>query len=196
MTAAFPQPAEATTAVVLGAGLPGLAVATELSRRGVHAILVEGPGPSTPESRPGAAVDPAALSERTELMRLLRAYAASHALDIRRGGPGPVVSLPGLPGHSGPGTAGGPRWAVPTEQGVVVADHVVLTGWGGSQLRRMLRELGVAAGENIGAALKATGLYVVGMADLLVPTTREIVRQAKAVTDAIVLLGEPATNPA
>jgi hypothetical protein len=74
---------------------------------------------------------------------------------------------------------------VQTERGVLLAETVVLTGCPQNQIRRFLRGLGVRLGADIGATLKAMGIYLVGMAGLLTPTTREIVRQAKAVGDAI-----------
>src|SRR6185312_3933193 len=73
-------PTEYTTTVVIGSGLPGLAVAGELSRRGVSAIVVEGllaqpPGPSR-----SPLPDSSDRGERNDLLRLLQAYATSHEL--------------------------------------------------------------------------------------------------------------------
>lgn len=184
--AASPQPAEVTTAVVVGAGLPGLAVASELSRRGIDTVVVEGLSSFSyePAARTGLIMDAASLSERGELLRLLRGYAASHDLDIRRSSTNDLAPLGGAPDLSGAGD-GGLRWAVTTDTGVVMADHLVLTGCGQSQLRRFTRDLGISAGHDISAALRAIGLYLVGVGELVTPSTREIVRQAKAVTESI-----------
>jgi hypothetical protein len=181
-------PAESTTTVVIGAGLPGLAVASELSRHGIASIVVEGLGSGCVTGAPRRSVmsDSISLTEQSELLRLLQCYAVSHCLDVRRSTFARQVSLlPGLPvPEAGPvGTAR--RWMVQTEAGVLLADTVVLTGCPENQMRRFLHGLGVRLGADIQATLKSIGLYLVGMAGLLAPTTREIVRQAKAVGDAI-----------
>ncbi|EMY32972.1 hypothetical protein D477_017314, partial [Arthrobacter crystallopoietes BAB-32] len=54
-----------------------------------------------------------------------------------------------------------------------------------NQVRRLLRSLGISLGRDIKSSLKALGVYLVGVAELLAPSTREIVRQAKLVSDAI-----------
>lgn len=179
-----------TTAVVVGAGLPGLAVASELSRLRIDTVVVEGLSSFSyePPARTGIIMDAAALSERGRLLRLLRGYAASHELDIRRS----TGDLVRLGGPSGPPAGGGPRWAVSTETGAVRAEHVVLTGCGQSQLRRFIKDLGITAADDTAAALQALGIALVGVGDLTVPTTREIVRQAKTVSEAIAAALEPA----
>ena len=81
---------ERTTAVVIGTGLSGLAVASELQRRGVASIIVDGldllgaghPANTSSLQRCDAA-DAASLRERNEILRHLRNYAASHKLDVR-----------------------------------------------------------------------------------------------------------------
>ncbi len=190
---------ERTTAVVIGAGMPGLAVASELSRYGVDAIVVDGmyvPAPLQPLNtgllQRCDAADAACLQERSEILRHLRNYAASHGLDVRsttravrldrldEAAEGSVVS----------GTVHSPgaalcQWAVHTPNGVLLADHIVLTRCGQSQLRKMLAELGIAIGQNLVAAMRAIGMYLVGVGELATPTPKEVLRQAKVVGQAI-----------
>ncbi|MCZ9882231.1 FAD-dependent monooxygenase [Arthrobacter sp. B2a2-09] len=222
---------ERTTTVVIGAGMSGLAVASELSRYGVDAIVVDGlhaSGASHPLNtgilqRCDAAAD-ACLQERTEILRHLRIYAASHGLDVRSTTravrldrldeaaagtvisgsvvSGSVVSGSGLSNPAGPDLAPGLaspvassgvassgvasyQWAVHTANGVLLADHVVVTRCGQSQLRRMLAELGIAIGQNLVAAMRAIGMYLVGVGELATPTPKEVLRQAKVVGQAI-----------
>ncbi|MGM0930195.1 MAG: FAD-binding protein [Actinomycetota bacterium] len=205
-------PTEYTTTVVIGSGLPGLAVASELSRRGVSSIVVAGllSQPSDP-SRRCPLPDSSVRGDRNDLVRLLQAYATSHELDIRRrtfacgvsrtsAQTAPALQLDPLPGALEARTARVPsisrdskqRWVIRTERGLLVADSVVLTGCAQNQIRRLLRSLGIAAGENAVAVLKAIGLYLVGVADLLAPSTREIIRQAKVAGDAIASSGRTA----
>ncbi len=182
--------AERTTTVVIGAGMPGLAVASELSRRGVNAIVVSGlngqafpfAGASTHTGKLGRCDGPdaASLQERNEILRHLRNYAASHHLDVRT--TTPAVRLDRL-AHQRPVEE--KVWAIHTEQGVLLADNIVLTRCGQSQLRRMLAELGIAIGQNITAALRAMGMYLVGVGELISPTPKEVLRQAKVVGQAI-----------
>ena len=84
---------------------------------------------------------------------------------------------------------GSKKWAVQTRNGVLLADHVVLTKYPQNQLRRFVQSLGLAVGIDIKAALRAIGLYLIGVGEMLTPTTREIVRQAKVISDAIVSQG-------
>lgn len=205
-------PTEYTTTVVIGSGLPGLAVASELSRRGVSSIVVAGllSQPSDP-SRRSPLADSSVRGDRNDLVRLLQAYAASHELDIRRttfacgvsrtsAQTAPALPLDPHPGALEARTARVPsisrdskqRWVIRTEGGLLVADSVVLTGCAQNQIRRLLRSLGIAAGENAVAVLKAIGLYLVGVADLLAPSTREIIRQAKVTGNAIASSGRTA----
>lgn len=174
---------EYTTTVVIGSGLPGLAVASELSRQGVSSIVVEGLLPQSAEScrRPTLA-DSALRSERNDLLRLLQGYATSHSLDIRHSTFACGVSR----------SPGKPKWVIRTERGLLVADSVVLTGCAQNQMRRLVRNLGIAAGENLAATLRAIGLYLVGVADLLAPSTRDIIRQAKVAGKAIATTCRPA----
>ena len=179
---------ERTTAVIIGAGLSGLAVASELQRRGVDAIIVDGldllgaghPANTSSLQRCDAA-DAASLRERNEILRHLRNYATSHKLDVRNN----IRAL--QLDHLDAGVAGSPtqKWAVRTPGGVLLADHLVLTRCAHSQLRRMLSELGIAAGQNVMAAMHALGMYLVGVGELITPTPKEVLRQAKVVGQAI-----------
>ena len=192
---------ERTTTVVIGAGMPGLAVASELSRYGVDAIVVDGmyvPGPLQPLNtgilQRCDAADAACLQERSEILRHLRNYATSHGLDVRsttravrldrldEAAVGTVISGSVVSGSSGVASY---QWAVHTANGVLLADHVVVTRCGQSQLRRMLAELGIAIGQNLVAAMRAIGMYLVGVGELATPTPKEVLRQAKVVGQAI-----------
>lgn len=185
---------ERTTAVVIGAGMPGLAVASELSRYGVDAIVVDGmyvPGPLQPLNtgilQRCDAADAACLQERSEILRHLRNYAASHGLDVRS--TTRAVRLDRLD-EAAAETVISPdvvsyQWAVHTANGVLLADHIVVTRCGQSQLRRMLAELGIAIGQNLVAAMRAIGMYLVGVGELATPTPKEVLRQAKVVGQAI-----------
>jgi hypothetical protein len=179
---------ERTTAVIIGTGLSGLAVASELRRRGVDCIIVDGldllgsghPANTSSLQRCDAA-DAATLQERNEILRHLRNYASSHKLDVRSN----IRAL--QLDHIDAGAAGSPtqQWAVRTPGGVLLAEHLVLTRCVHSQLRRMLFELGVGAGQNLMAALHALGMYLVGVGELITPTPKEVLRQAKVVGSAI-----------
>ncbi len=128
------------------------------------------------------------LHERAELLRLLRTYASNHAVDIRKDTHAADLILQendGGTGHSADGTQ--PRkWAVQTEQGVLMADSIVLTNCPQNQIRRVLKSVGITAGRDFLAAMRAIGIHLVGIGDMLAPTTREIVHQAKVVSEAIV----------
>lgn len=204
--------AERTTTVVIGAGMPGLAVASELSRRGVDAIVVGGlnglASPIAPSGLPAVTgklprcdgPDAASLQERNEILRHLRNYAASHHLDVRNTTPAVRLDRLAHQRHTGdtdcpvPGmvtaVASGsdtPRklWAIHTEHGVLLADNIVLTRCGQSQLRRTLAELGITIGQNLTAALRTMGMYLVGVGELATPAPKELLRQAKVVGQAI-----------
>ncbi|MCX6498678.1 MAG: FAD-binding protein [Arthrobacter sp.] len=189
---------ERTSTLVIGTGLSGLAVASELQRRGVSAIVVDGldllgagnPANTSSLQRCDAA-DAATLRERNEILRHLRNYASSHNLDVRHH----VRALQldhldaGSPADGDPDfhETGQPvqQWAISTPNGVLYADHLVLTRCAHSQLRRMLAQLGVAAGQNLMAAMHALGMYLVGVGELITPTPKEVLRQAKLVGQAI-----------
>lgn len=189
--------AERTTTVVIGTGLPGLAIATELRRRGVDAIIVSGlesPGTGTgnafqaaPRQRCDAPGTPSR-EERNEILRQLRNYASSHHLDIRSDTSAVLLDKMGA-------DASLHRWAVHTPDGVLLADHIVLTRCANSQLRRMLTDLGISVGQNLVAAMRAIGIYLVGVGELITPTPREVLRQAKAVGQAISAKVNPDSVP-
>jgi hypothetical protein len=179
--------AERTTTVVIGAGLPGLAIATELRRRGVDSIIVSGlesPGANqASQTAPLQRCDtPGASSreERNEILRHLRNYAASHQLDIRNDTSAVLLD------KMGPGTADSSphRWAVHTPDGVLLADHIVLTRCANGQLRRILTDLGISVGQNL-----------VGVGELITPTPKEMLRQAKVVGQAISAKVHPDSVP-
>ena len=190
---------ERTTAVVIGTGLSGLAVASELQRRGVASIIVDGldllgaghPANTASLQRCDAA-DAASLRERNEILRHLRNYAASHKLDVRNNIRALQLDLLET------GSDGSPteKWAVQTPGGVLLADHLVLTRCAHSQLRRMLSELGMAVGQNLMAAMHALGMYLVGVGELITPTPKEVLRQAKVVGQAISAKVHPNGIPA
>ncbi|WP_043423421.1 FAD-binding protein [Arthrobacter sp. 9MFCol3.1] len=190
---------ERTTAVVIGTGLSGLAVASELQRRGVSSIIVDGldllgaghPANTSSLQRCDAA-DAASLRERNEILRHLRNYAASHKLDVRNNIRALQLDLLEA-GTDGSATE---KWAVQTPGGVLLADHLVLTRCAHSQLRRMLSELGMAAGQNLMAAMHALGMYLVGVGELITPTPKEVLRQAKVVGQAISAKVHPNGIPA
>ena len=178
---------EQTTTVIIGTGLSGLAVAAELRRRGIHSIVVDGldtfgatpPAVTTSLQRIDTA-DSATLQERNEILRHLRNYAASHDVDIRSTR---AVQLTQVDGR--PESTASPQWEVHTPTGVLVADHIVLTRCAQSQLRRMINDFGIAVGRNLAAAMRAIGIYLVGVGELITPSPKEVLRQAKTVGKAI-----------
>ena len=176
------QSLELACTVVIGCGLTGLAVASELSRRGVSTVVVDGLLPQPLR----AVADPSSFPERAELLRLLRGYAASHRLDIRSRTSARAVDLviagAGLLPAPVPRTR---KWAVRTGDGMLLADNVVLTSCPQSELRRLARALGITTGRDLRSALRAIGLYLVGVGESAAPTTRELVCQAKDAGRAI-----------
>ncbi|MDI2034362.1 FAD-dependent monooxygenase [Paenarthrobacter nitroguajacolicus] len=201
---------ERTTTVVIGAGLSGLAVASELSRYGVGSIVVDGFGAlsaSGPAVHTGMlqrceVTDPASMQERNEILRHLRNYAASHHLDVRNTtravrldflgadasqhiGYGLAASMTRNGHAAGPLESTPRQWAVHTANGILLADHIVVTRCAQSQLRRMLAELGIAVGQNLASAMRAVGMHLVGVGELITPSPKEVLRQAKAVGQAI-----------
>jgi hypothetical protein len=180
--------AERTTTVVIG---------TELRRRGVDSIIVsrlETPGGAQPVHKSTLQrcddAEAATIQERNEILRHLRNYASSHQLDIR----GDTAAL--LLDKMGP-AAEAPlhRWAVHTPDGVLLADHIVLTRCAHSQLRRMLTDLGISIGTNLVATMRAIGIYLVGVGELITPTPKEVLRQAKVVGRAISAKVHPDSVP-
>ncbi|MGG5172245.1 FAD-binding protein [Pseudarthrobacter sp. J1738] len=202
----FPEgAAEETTTVVIGSGLPGLAVASELSRQGIAAIIVDGldiPLPShTLRADPPVTTgqlprihdaDAASHRERTEIMRHLRNYANSHGLDIRKGTHAihlrPIDNAPAKSNTNGAEAivpAPKQRWAIHTEDGVLLADSIVLTYCAQNQLRRMLAELGMSLTRDVIAAMRKLGIYLVGIGELVTPGHKEVLRKAKLVGQVI-----------
>ncbi len=182
MTSAPAGPAgESATTVVIGSGFSGLAVATELSRQGINAIVVDGldflcgAGPG----RRTELTDPSELSERIDILRLLRHYASSHHLDVRDSTRAVQLSRAVI------GSSQQPKWIIHTADGILLADNIVLTRCAQNQLRRILVSLGIKIGRDVLSAMRALGLFWVGAGDLIAPTTREILHQAKVVSRAI-----------
>ncbi|WP_255769922.1 FAD-binding oxidoreductase [Pseudarthrobacter sulfonivorans] len=186
---------ERTTTVIIGTGLSGLAVGAELRRRGVDAIVVDGldilgagqPANTTSLQRCDAA-DSDSLRERNEILRHLRNYAASHHMDVRNTTRAVQLTMVGgAPGTADAAGAEPPtgQWEVHTPNGILLADHIVLTRCAHSQLRRMLSDFGIAVGRNLVAAMRTIGIYLVGVGDLITPSPKEVLRQAKTVGQAI-----------
>ncbi len=190
----LPPATEMTTTVVIGSGLSGLAVASELSRRGVQAIVVESAECLSTGPTRTVMTDSVSLSERSELLRLLRCYASSHSLDIRQETVAESLCMVGYSKLLPAPVLGSKKWAIQTDNGVLLADHVVLTKYPQNQLRRFVQSLGLAAGRDLKAALRALGLYLIGVGETLTPTTREVVRQAKVISDAITAHGAAAAQ--
>lgn len=177
---------EQTTTVIIGTGFSGLAVAAELRRRGMHPIVVDGldtlgaaPPAVTATLQRVDAADSATMLERNEILRHLRNYAASHDVDVRNSTRAVQLSMVDAQGASAR------RWEVHTATGVLVADNIVLTRCAQSQLRRMINDFGIAVGRNLAAAMRAIGIYLVGVGELLTPSPKEVLRQAKTVGRAI-----------
>jgi hypothetical protein len=198
---------EQTTTVIIGTGLSGLAVAAELCRRGVHSIVVDGldilgagqPANTASLQRCDAA-DSVSLRERNEILRHLRNYAASHQMDVRNTTraiqlsmvhPASASAVVGTPSVAVPAH----QWEVHTPSGILLADHIVLTRCAHSQLRRMLSDFGIAVGRNLVAAMRAIGIYLVGVGDLITPSPKEVLRQAKTVGQAISSQVHPENAP-
>ncbi|WP_306906986.1 NAD(P)/FAD-dependent oxidoreductase [Arthrobacter pascens] len=193
---------EQTTTVVIGTGLSGLAVAAELRRRGVDSIVVDGldilgagqPANTASLQRCDAA-DSDSLRERNEILRHLRIYAASHGMDVRNTTRAVQLTMVG-------GAPTGPtdepfvrQWEVHTPTGILLADHIVLTRCAHSQLRRMLNDFGITVGRNLVSAMRAIGIYLVGVGELITPSPKEVLRQAKTVGQAISAKVNPENTP-
>ena len=177
---------EQTTTVIIGTGLSGLAVAAELRRYGVDSIVVDGldvlgagQHANTSSLQRCDAADSGSLRERNEILRHLRNYAASHSVDVRNTTRAVQLTMLEAPDQAAP------QWQVHTPTGILVADHIVLTRCAHSQLRRMLNVFGIAVGRNVAAAMRAIGIYLVGVGELITPSPKEVLRQAKTVGQAI-----------
>lgn len=182
--------AECTTTVVIGSGLSGLAVASELSRQGVQSIVVNGLDlfGGAPLTRESPLTEPGTLLERSEILRVLRHYAFNHSLDVRASSKATGLSITG---GATTDDAGPQQWLVRTSEGVLLADNIVLTRCAQSQLRRFFTSLGIAMGRDLVNAIRALGIYLVGVGDSVAPSTREILRQAKTVSEAICVSRQP-----
>ena len=172
--------AESTSAIVIGTGLSGLAVAAELARHAVATVTVDGLESSAPTTAT-CALRVADLSstesmEYLEVLRHLRKHAVSHGLDVRHQLTARHLALVESPEPDAPA-----RWAVRTDAGVLYADAVILTRCAHNQLRRFLADLGYSLGEHLLEALGQIGLYLVGVTGLAAPSTREVLLQAKHV---------------
>lgn len=188
-----PAPAESvefTPAVVIGSGLAGLAIATELQRKGVDSIVLGGIDCGGTDCSPHSG-DFRSAAERTELLRLLRSYAAGHQLDVRPRSLVQSLVQAKSESHYMPVRHNG-KWIIQTSSGTVLADTVVLTRVPQNHFRSFLRSLGIAVTSNLKAVLQALGVYLVGVGELISPTTREIVRQAKCACNAIAFRGNTA----
>ncbi|NVM97381.1 FAD-binding oxidoreductase [Arthrobacter sp. SDTb3-6] len=163
---------EATNTVVIGSGFSGLAMAAELNRQGIKAIVVDCPAPPASQGSPatgGVSLD--AMDRRTEIMRLLEHYARRHELDIR-----PATAALHIESKA---TPAGRLWEIRTATGILTAHSIVFTRGALNQLRRMLHGVGIGTGQGLGSAMQALGLYLVGVGELLTPSTQEILHQAK-----------------
>ncbi|MCQ1948372.1 FAD-binding protein [Arthrobacter sp. zg-Y859] len=181
---------ELTGAVVIGCGLSGLAVATELCRQGVDSIVVHGPAPAAATIRE-AASEPEVFPERLEVLRVLHAYAASHRLDVREDSEAQEMTLAAPAGLLPSPAAASGKWAIRTGRELLLADYVVLTSCSRSDLRKLARALGVGAGPEAVEALRGIGVYLVGVGENLLPSLRGLMRQAKAAGEAIADAGSP-----
>ncbi len=197
---------ERTTTVIIGTGLSGLAVGAELRRRGVDAIVVDGldilgagqPANTASLQRCDAA-DSDSLRERNEILRHLRNYAASHHMDVRNTTRAVQLTMVGgAPGGNTAGTTEGSpsgKWEVHTPNGILLADNIVLTRCAHSQLRRMLSDFGITVGRNLVAAMRQIGIYLVGVGELITPSPKEVLRQAKTVGQAISATVQATVHP-
>lgn len=174
-------PSEATTTVVIGSGFSALAVAAELNRQGIKAIMVDSFCPvkqSTPAPTTGS-ISLDNLTERSEIVRLLEHYARRHELDIR-----PETQALELTRTNKSPSSTHP-WRIHTASGILSAHSVVFTRGALSQLRQVLHSVGVTTTADMRTGMHALGLYLVGVGDLTIPTTTEILHQAKRAGQSI-----------
>lgn len=173
--------AESTTTVVIGSGFSALAIATELNRQGIETIVVDSSAPlkhsPTPPTTGGISL--AALSERSEIVRLLEHYARRHEMDIR-----PATQALDFT-HQDSDEAAQRPWRVQTTSGTLTAHSIVFTRGALSQLRKILHGAGVTTATEVRTGMHALGLYLVGVGDLAIPTTQEILHQAKRASQSI-----------
>lgn len=181
-----------TSTIVIGSGFSALAVAAELNRQGIKAIVVESFCPlkqHSPAPVTTGGISLAALHERSEILRLLENYARRHELDIR-----PSTQALSLTRNHG-SVRSNPQWTVHTDTGTLSAHNIVFTRGALNQLRRVLHALGVTTATELRTGMHALGLYLVGVGDLVIPSTQEILHQAKCAGASIssrVAVREPA----
>ena len=193
--------AEQTTTLVIGSGFSALAMAAELDQQGIRAIVVDGSRPMMQHPSMGpttGGISLAELSERSEIVRLLEHYARRHELDLRPETRALELTCTHQPMSIQP-TSMENRWQVQTASGTLSAHSVVFTRSALSQLRRVLRSVGVTTAADVRAGMNALGLYLVGVGDLALPTTQEILHQARRAGQSIsarLAAGEPGTTPA
>lgn len=173
-------PSEVVSTIVIGSGFSGLAMAAELNRQGIKAVVLESfcPTSATPTPTTGG-IDLDALTERAEILRLLQHYARRHELDVRPHS----VATKLLPRHTS--ANGQNHWSVQTSTGTVSAQTIVFTRVALNQIRRMLRNVGVTTGQEVSSVMHALGLYLVGVGEIALPSTQEILHQAKRAGQAI-----------
>lgn len=174
-------PSEATTTVVIGSGFSALAVAAELNRQGIKAIMVDSfcPVKQSPPPPTTGSISLDALTERSEIVRLLEHYARRHELDIRP----ETQALELTRANQSPTTIH--PWHIHTATGILNAHSVVFTRGALSQLRHVLHSVGVTTTADMRTGMHALGLYLVGVGDLTIPTTTEILHQAKRAGQSI-----------
>ncbi|WFR84409.1 FAD-binding protein [Arthrobacter sp. Y-9] len=192
-----------TDVVVVGTGMGGLAVATQLHRKGMAVVVIDGLQQGDPvtagslrhatteELERVAIGDPASHRERRDILRQLHGYAKCHQLDVRRGvvagALNPAAPAHGTPWSSAmPGEASARRWALPTPGGLIVCDSVVITGVSGRRrVRQFLKAVGQETSDNMATALRHVGIYLVGVGQQVSAGHREVLHQARLVGNAI-----------
>lgn len=183
LSASAPQgkTTESTTTMVIGSGFSALAIAAELNRQGIKTIVVDSSSALKPPTSPPTTggISLAALSERNEIVRLLEHYARRNELDIR-----PATQALDFTHHDGE-LAATQQWRVLTTTGTVTAHSIVFTRSALSQLRKVLHNVGVSTASDVRTGMQALGLYLVGVGDLAIPTTQEILHQAKRASHSI-----------
>jgi len=192
-----------TDVVVVGTGMGGLAVATQLHRKGMTVVVIDGlqqesqeaagalRHATTEELERVAIGDPASHRERRDILRQLHGYAKGHQLDIRRGvvagALNPATRTRGtLPASPAGKAAPVRRWALPTPGGLILCDSVVITGVSGRRrVRQFLKAVGQETSDNMAAALRQVGIYLVGVGQQVSAGHREVLHQARLVGNAI-----------
>jgi len=192
-----------TDVVVVGTGMGGLAVATQLHRKGMAVVVIDGLNQGDPvaagalrhatteELERVAIGDPASHRERRDILRQLHGYAKSHQLDIRRGVVAGALN-PASPeegasrSSAAPSGAASRRWALPTPGGLILCDSVVITGVSGRRrVRQFLQAVGQETSDNMATALRHVGIYLVGVGQQVSAGHREVLHQARLVGNAI-----------